>query len=107
VERDYRSVIAGASCDGAVAVVRYDVTALDFETVLEDSLRKVGVSKGRRVDLQITVGLLTSSTGFPLQVHLFEGNKAKTTTLPRSFRRLGPSPAQQRRVDVLAGADLR
>jgi hypothetical protein len=112
VERDYRSVIAGAcyadaSCDGALAVVRYDVTALDFKTDLEDSLRKVGVSKGRRVDAQITVGLLTSSTGFPLQVHLFEGSKAETTTLPRSFRLLGPSPAQQHRVDVLAGADLR
>jgi hypothetical protein len=81
VKRDYRSVIAGAcyadaSCDGALAVVRYDVTALDFKTDLEDSLPKVGVSKGRRVDPQINVGLLTSSTGFPLRVHLFEGNKA-------------------------------
>ena len=29
----------------------------------------------------MTVGLLTTGTGFPLQVHLFEGNKAETKTL--------------------------
>jgi transposase len=41
-------------------------------------LRKVGMSKERRVDPQVTVGLLTDSAGFPLAVHLFEGNKAET-----------------------------
>ena len=39
------------------------------------------MSKERRVDPQVTVGLLTTSTGFPLEVHLFEGNKAETKTL--------------------------
>jgi hypothetical protein len=91
-----------------LAVVLNDVTTLHFETDLEDSLRKVAMSKERRVDPQVTVGLLTTSTGFPLQVHLFEGNKAETTTLaprPSGFRdRHRP---QQHRVDVLAGADLR
>jgi transposase len=39
------------------------------------------MSKERRVDPQVTVGLLTTGTGFPLAVHLFEGNKAETKTL--------------------------
>jgi hypothetical protein len=39
------------------------------------------MSKERRVDPQVTVGLLTDSTGFPLAVHLFEGNKAETKTI--------------------------
>jgi transposase len=48
---------------------------------VEDRLRKVGMSKEHRVDPQVTVGLLTTGSGFPLEVHLFEGNKAETKTL--------------------------
>jgi hypothetical protein len=86
VERDYRQVLADAcyahaTGDGALALVLYDVTTLYFEAEHEDGLRKVGMSKERRVDPQVTVGLLTDATGFPLQVHLFEGNKAETKTL--------------------------
>jgi hypothetical protein len=86
VERDYRGVIAAACYghavrDGGLALVLYDLTTLHFETDVEDRLRKVGMSKERRVDPQVTVGLLTTASGFPLEVHLFEGNKAETTTL--------------------------
>jgi len=86
VERDYRQVVsdacfAHATRDGGLALVLYDVTTLYFEAEHEDGLRKVGMSKERRVDPQVTVGLLTDATGFPLQVHLFEGNKAETKTL--------------------------
>ena len=85
-ERDYRSRIvdacyAHATRSGALALVLYDLTTLHFETDKEDSLRKVGMSKERRVDPQVTVGLLTDASGFPLEVHLFEGNKAETKTL--------------------------
>ena len=59
----------------------YDLTTLHFESDVEDRLRKVGMSKERRVDPQVTVGLLTTASGFPLEVHLFEGNKGETTTL--------------------------
>ncbi len=59
----------------------YDLTTLHFETPKEDALRKVGMSKERRVDPQVTVGLLCDPGGFPLAVHLFEGNKAETKTL--------------------------
>jgi len=54
---------------------------LHFETDDQDDLRKVGMSKEHRVDPQVQVGLLVDPGGFPLEVHLFEGNKAETTTL--------------------------
>jgi hypothetical protein len=86
IERDYRAVVAQAchrhaTQDGGLAVVLYDVTTLHFEVEREDTLRKVGMSKEHRVDPQVTVGLLTTAGGFPLEVDLFEGNKAETKTL--------------------------
>jgi transposase len=62
-------------------LVLYDVTTLHFEAENEDALRKVGMSKERRVDPQIQVGLLVDPSGFPLEVSCFEGNTAETTTL--------------------------
>ena len=59
----------------------YDLTTLHFEVSEEDQLRKVGMSKERRVDPQVTVGLLVTASGFPLEVAMFEGNKAETKTL--------------------------
>ncbi len=61
-------------------MVLYDLTTLYFEAEHEDALRKVGMSKERRVDPQITVGLLVARNGFPLDLHVFEGNKAETKT---------------------------
>jgi transposase len=66
---------------GGLGLALYDVRTLYFETPREDKLPKVGMSKERRVDPQVTVGLLTTATGFPLDVRLFEGNKAETKTL--------------------------
>jgi hypothetical protein len=40
-----------------------------------------GFSKERRLEPQITIGLLTDASGFPLQVEAFEGNKAETATM--------------------------
>ena len=86
VRSDYRSQIATAcwthvlAC-GPVALVMYDLTSLHFEIADEDRLRKVGMSKERRVDPQITVGLLVTAAGFPLEIAMFEGNKAETKTL--------------------------
>ena len=88
VDRDYRTEIATAcwrhvTADGGpgIALVLYDLTTLYFEAEKEDGLRKVGMSKERRVDPQITVGLLVARDGFPLDIHVFEGNKAETKTL--------------------------
>jgi hypothetical protein len=108
VERDYRDSIsracyACATRGGGLALVLYDLTTLYFETPREDGLRKVGMSKERRVDPQVTVGLLTDTTGFPLAVHLFEGNKAETRTIVpvlAEFRDQHPETA-----DIIVVAD--
>ncbi len=58
-----------------------DLTTLHFEVTDEDELRKVGMSKEHRIDPQVTVGLLVSAEGFPLEIAMFEGNRAETKTL--------------------------
>jgi transposase len=66
---------------GPATLILYDVTALYFETDEGDGFREPGFSKERRLEPQITVGLLTDTSGFPLMVNAFEGNKAETTTM--------------------------
>ncbi|TCB94435.1 IS1634 family transposase [Micromonospora zingiberis] len=66
---------------GPTTLLLYDVTTLYFETDEGDGFRKPGFSKERRLEPQITVGLLTDGSGFPLMVHAFEGNRAETTTM--------------------------
>ena len=85
--RDYRHALATACrvhsicTPGTSALILYDVTTLHFENGEEDDLRKVGMSKEHRVDPQVQVGLLVDPGGFPLEMHVFEGSKAETTTL--------------------------
>nr|WP_241249539.1 IS1634 family transposase [Agrococcus sp. KRD186] len=86
IEHDWRAISAAAAYAhatraGALTLVLYDVTTLYFEAEYEDTLRKVGMSKERRVDPQILVGLLVDAGGFPLEVHAFPGNKGETLTL--------------------------
>jgi len=82
---EWRQQLAGACADhvglGPATLVLYDVTTLYFETDEGDGFREPGFSKERRLEPQITVGLLTDVRGFPLQVHAFEGNTAETTTI--------------------------
>ena len=66
---------------GPAALVLYDVSTLHFETDAGDGFREPGFSKERRLDPQITIGLLTDASGFPLRVEAFEGNKAETATM--------------------------
>ena len=66
---------------GPASLVLYDVSTLYFETDAGDGFREPGFSKERRLDPQITVGLLTDQGGFPLMVPAFEGNKAETKTM--------------------------
>jgi hypothetical protein len=88
LERDYRGTLSTACLAhssttpaGQVSLILYDCTTLYFETEIEDDLRRVGMSKERRVDPQIQLGLLVDAAGFPLEVVCFEGNKAETRTL--------------------------
>ncbi|MGP5411938.1 IS1634 family transposase, partial [Glutamicibacter ardleyensis] len=84
---DYKDALAKAMVAyrtqsvGLGAMIMYDVTTLHFESKDEDDLRKVGMSKERRVDPQIQDGLLVDPAGFPLEMHMFAGNKAETTTI--------------------------
>jgi hypothetical protein len=81
----WRQALAAACAAHAVlgpaSLVLYDVSTLYFETDTADGFREPGFSKERRLDPQITIGLLTDAAGFPLMVNAFEGNKAETATM--------------------------
>jgi Transposase DDE domain len=82
---EWRNRLSGACAAaaqlGPSALVLYDVTTLRFETDTGDGFREPGFSKERRLDPQITVGLLTDATGMPLIIDAFEGNRAETKTI--------------------------
>ena len=81
----FRQALSKACADhaalGPASLVLYDVSTLYFETDAGDGFREPGFSKERRLEPQITLGLLTDASGFPLTVAAFEGNKAKTATM--------------------------
>jgi len=72
---------AGHAGLGPASLVLYDVSTLYFETDAGDGFREPGFSKERRLNPQITIGLLTDQAGFPLMVSAFEGNKPETKTM--------------------------
>jgi len=82
---DYRKTISQACFDHVnghgLTLLLYDVTTLYFEIQEEDDYRKTGLSKERRLEPQIIIGLLVDRNGFPLGLHSFEGNKAETKTI--------------------------
>lgn len=85
VGQNYRKTI-GKLCFNHVPsqnlnLVLYDVTTLYFEVQEEDSYRKPGLSKERRLEPQIVIGLLVDQSGFPLGLQSFEGNTAETKTI--------------------------
>ena len=85
VENGYRDTISNAcfrqTTLSTLALVLYDVTTLYFEVQKEDEYRKSGLSKERRLEPQITIGLLVDSSGFPLEIQSFEGNRAEVKTI--------------------------
>jgi transposase len=82
---DYRKTISQACFEhvgkAGLTLVLYDVTTLYFEIQEEDEYRKPGLSKERRLEPQIIIGLLVDRNGFPLSLQSFEGNKAETKTI--------------------------
>jgi len=86
IANNYRDKLAKlcfshASQGAGITLVLYDVTTLYFEVQKEDDYRIPGMSKERRLEPQIVVGLLVDQNGFPLELHSFEGNKAETKTI--------------------------
>ena len=105
----FRTKLAAACAARAVlgpaALVLYDASTLYFETSEGDGFREPGYSKERRLEPQITIGLLTDTSGFPLQLHAFEGNTAETKTmLPVIERFLADHPVKD--VTVVADAGM-
>jgi hypothetical protein len=62
------TVCAKHAALGPASLVLYDVSTPHFETHAGDGFREPGFSKERRLDPQITIGLLTDESGFPLAV---------------------------------------
>jgi Transposase DDE domain len=87
---------------GPASLVLYDVSTLYFETDAGDGFREPGFSKERRLEPQITIGLLTDAAGFPLAVEAFEGNKAETATMLPTLQRF---MAAHRLTDITVVAD--
>ena len=87
---------------GPASLVLYDVSTLHFETDAGDGFRESGFSKERRLEPQITIGLLTDAVGFPLMVNAFEGNRGETTTMLPTIRAF---MAAHRLRDVTVVAD--
>lgn len=85
VEDGYRDTVSSAcfrqTVLSALTLVLYDVTTLYFEVQMEDEYRKSGLSKERKLEPQITIGLLVDSSGFPLEIQSFEGNRAEVKTI--------------------------
>jgi hypothetical protein len=83
--QDYRRQISQACFEhvqaGGLTLLLYDVTTLYFEIQAEAEYRKPGLSKERRLEPQIIIGLLVDQYGFPLGLQSFEGNKAETKTI--------------------------
>ena len=87
---------------GPASLVLYDVSTLYFEADQGDGFREPGFSKERRLEPQITIGLLTGQDGFPLMVSAFEGNKAETKTMLPVIKKF---MAAHRMPDVTVVAD--
>jgi len=85
ITQDYRSILTKQCFAHAVtkgiSLILYDVTTLYFEMPEEDDYRKSGMSKERRLEPQILIGLLVDQSGFPLGLHSFDGNTAETNTI--------------------------
>jgi hypothetical protein len=64
---------------GPASLVLFDVTTLCFETDQGDGFREPGFSKERRLEPQITVGLLTDVAGFPAQEAGYQESHASRT----------------------------
>lgn len=102
---DLARVLASNAELGSAALVLYDVTTLYYEAHEGDGFREPGFSKERRLEPQITVGLLTDAAGFPLRVEAFEGNKAAQATMLPTLEAFMTAPGLEN-ITVVADAGM-
>ena len=62
---------------GPASLVLYDVSTLYFETDAGDGFRETGFSKERRLEPQITIGLLTGPVGVPADGQRVRGEQGR------------------------------
>lgn len=108
-DQGYRETISQLCFDHihgeTLSLVLYDVTSLYFEVQKEDEFRKPGLSKERRLEPQIIIGLLVDKNGFPLGLQSFEGNKAETKTILPIIKEF-QAKHQLKRITVVADAAM-
>jgi hypothetical protein len=75
---------------GLTSLVMFDGSTLYFETDAGDGFREPGFSKERRLEPQITIGLLTDTAGFPPMVEAFEATGPKPPRCCPPSRRSWP-----------------
>ena len=93
---------------GPASLVLYDVSTLYFETDQGDGFREPGFSKERRLEPQITIGLLTDQAGFPLMVSRVRGQQGRDQDDAAGHRGVhGRPPAARRHRRRRRGDDLR
>lgn len=72
-----------------VDIVFYDVTTFHFESVTADGLREFGFSKNAKFnEVQVVLGLLLDSYGFPVGFDLFPGNTYEGDTLIKAIEKM-------------------
>ena len=71
IDKDYRSTISqlcfSHAASHGLSLLLYDVTTLYFEVQQEDDYHKSGLSKERRLEPQIVIGLLVDPSRFSLR----------------------------------------
>ena len=82
---------------GPASLVLYDVSTLYFETDEGDGFRESGFSKERRLEPQITIGLLTDADGFPLMVSRVRGEQGRDQDHAAGHRGVHGRPPAARR----------
>ena len=82
---------------GPASLVLYDVSTLYFETDQGDGFREPGFSKERRLEPQITIGLLTDQAGFPLMALGLRGQPGRDEDDAAGHRGVHGRPPAARR----------
>ena len=86
-------------------VLLYDLTSTYFESdppFPEDDKRKYGYSRDKRFDcVQVVIGLIVTTEGFPLAYEVMAGNTADNTTLRGFLRKIESQYGKAERIWVM------